>query len=74
MLPALLLGEDVVDVDSVLLVNAHGDDAADVAASPLPHPELLARPCVLHNSSSSTLLQEENENPMFFKKLIKPFA
>ena len=37
VLPELLLGEDVLDVD-VLLVNQHGDDAADVAAvGHLPH-------------------------------------
>ena len=37
VLPELLLGQDVLDVD-MLLVNQHGDDAADVAAvSHLPH-------------------------------------
>ena len=51
-LPALLLGEDVVYVDGVSLVDQHGDDAADVPGPGLPHPVVCPRPRVLNNSST----------------------
>ena len=51
-LPALLLGEDVVNVHGVSLVNQHGDDAADVPGPGLPHPVVRPRPRILNNSST----------------------
>lgn len=56
-LPALLLGENVVDVDSVPLVDQHGDDAADVPGPGLPH--AVVRPLVLNNSSTLRFFTDE---------------
>ena len=57
-LPALLLGEDVVNVHGVPLVYQHGDDAADVPGPGLPH-AVVPRPLVLNNSSTLRFFTDE---------------
>ena len=68
-LPALLLGEDVVNVDGVPLVNQHGDDAPDVPAPGLPHP--VVRPRVLNNRQlyAQNFYRREIGIGVSFKKL-----
>ena len=58
-LPALLLGENVVYIHGVALVDQHGDDAADVPGPPgLPH-AVVPRPLILNISSTLRFFTDE---------------